>query len=99
MGIVSGIMATFMGLGDFGSLNTLISYSAIGIGGVDLALLLLGNPENLVVATLRGGSSVILPSSWSSGFGAISGAPLGFIALGLARSIISYLVFGALGGS
>ncbi len=75
MGIVSGIMATFMGLGDFGSLNTLISYSAIGIGGVDLALLLLGNPENLVVATLAG-SSVILPSSWSSGLERSQAPPL-----------------------
>ena len=97
VGIVSGIMATFMGLGDFGSLNTLISYSAIGIG-VDLALLLLGNPENLVVATLVGiiGHFAKFLVKWA--FGAISGAPLGFVALGLARSIISYLVFGALGG-
>lgn len=97
VGIVSGIMATFMGLGDFGSLNTLISYSAIGIG-VDLALLLLGNPENLVVATLAGiiGHFAKFLVKWA--FGAITGAPLGFVALGLARSIISYLVFGALGG-
>ncbi len=30
--------------------------------------------------------------------GAITGAPLGFVALGLARSLVSYIIFGALGG-
>jgi hypothetical protein len=28
----------------------------------------------------------------------VSGAPVGFVALGLARSLLGYLVFGALGG-
>ncbi len=31
-------------------------------------------------------------------FGVISGAPVGFVALGLGKALISYLVFGALGG-
>jgi len=30
--------------------------------------------------------------------GAVTGAPLGFVALGLARSFLSYIIFGALGG-
>jgi hypothetical protein len=30
--------------------------------------------------------------------GAMSGAPLGFVALGEARAIVGYIVFGALGG-
>ena len=46
VGLISGIIAAFIGLGDFGALNTLISYTAVGVG-TDLALLLLGNPENL----------------------------------------------------
>ena len=32
------------------------------------------------------------------GLGALVGAPIGFVALGLARAIVSYLIFGALGG-
>ena len=30
--------------------------------------------------------------------GAITGAPLGFVALGLVRAVVGYIVFGALGG-
>jgi hypothetical protein len=32
------------------------------------------------------------------GFGVLSGAPVGFVALGLLRSILGYIVFGAVGG-
>ena len=31
-------------------------------------------------------------------FGALTGAPVGFVALGLANAFLSYIVFGALGG-
>jgi hypothetical protein len=31
-------------------------------------------------------------------FGAITGAPIGFVALGLVKSIIGYIIFGAIGG-
>lgn len=98
VGLTSGIIAAFLGLGDFGALDTLVSYAAVGIG-TDLALLFLGgNPENLVVATLVGtfGHMGKFLVKWA--FGAISGAPIGFVALGLARAAIGYLIFGALGG-
>jgi hypothetical protein len=32
------------------------------------------------------------------GLGAITGAPVGFVALGLLKAVIGYIVFGALGG-
>ena len=32
------------------------------------------------------------------GMGVITGAPVGFVALGLARALLTYVVFGALGG-
>ena len=97
VGLISGIIAAFIGLGDFGALNTLISYTAVGVG-TDLALLLLGNPENLLVAGLAGtiGHFAKFLVKWA--FGAISGAPVGFVALGLAKAMIGYLVFGAIGG-
>ncbi|MGD8794658.1 MAG: cobalt ABC transporter permease, partial [Anaerolineae bacterium] len=41
VGLTSGIMAGFLGLGDFGALNTFLSYTAVGVG-TDLALWLLG---------------------------------------------------------
>src|SRR5690606_27253512 len=53
IGLISGVLAAFLGLGDFGALNTFLSYTLLGVG-TDLGLLLLGNPENLFVAGLVG---------------------------------------------
>lgn len=98
IGVTSGVLASFLGLGDFGALNTFLSYAVIGLGS-DLVLWLLGgNPENLVVAILIGifGHLGKFLVKWD--FGLITGAPLGFVALGLLRAIIGYIVFGAIGG-
>jgi hypothetical protein len=97
IGVTSGVLAAFLGMGDFGALNTFLSYSLVGIA-TELALWLLQNPENLVVAALVGvighlGKFVV---KWVLGL--IAGAPLGFVALGLAWSLGGYIVWGALGG-
>ena len=97
VGLLSGLIAGFLGLGDFGALNTFVSYTAVGVG-TDLALLLLGNPENLVVASLAGALGHMAKFLVKWGFGAMTGAPLGFVALGLAKALVGYIVFGALGG-
>jgi hypothetical protein len=97
VGLLSGVLAAFLGLGDFGALDTLLSYTAVGLGA-DLALWLLGSPENLLVATLAGiiGHFAKFLVKW--GIGAVTGAPIGFVALGLAKAMIGYIVFGAIGG-
>jgi len=97
VGLTSGIIAGFLGMGDFGALNTLLSYTMVGVG-TDLALLLMQDRENLVVTTLAGmlGHLGKFLVKWV--LGAITGAPLGFVALGLARALVGYVVFGALGG-
>jgi hypothetical protein len=97
VGLSSGVMAAFLGLGDFGPLNTLLSYTMIG-AGADLALWLLRDPENLVVAVLVGvlGHMGKFLVKWA--LAAVSGAPLGFIALGEIRAVVGYVVFGGLGG-
>jgi hypothetical protein len=97
VGLTSGIMAAFLGLGDFGALDTLLSYTMVGVG-TDLALLLLGKPENLVVAGLAGVLGHFCKFLVKWGMGAITGAPLGFVALGLAKAMIGYIIFGAVGG-
>jgi hypothetical protein len=97
VGLTSGILASFLGLGDFGALNTLLSYMAVGVG-VDLALLLLRNPENLVAAALIGALGHMGKFLVKWALGVLTGAPLGFVALGLLRSLVGYIVFGALGG-
>jgi hypothetical protein len=97
VGLTSGLLAAFLGMGDFGALNTFLSYTAVGIS-TDLALLLMGDPKNLAVASLAGaiGHTGKFLVKWF--FGIISGAPVGFVAFGLARSLIGYIIFGAIGG-
>ncbi len=97
VGLLSGIMAAFLGLGDFGALNTLISYAIIGVG-TDLGVFLLRDVENLFNAGLIGviGHFGKFLVKWA--FGVISGAPVGFVALGLGKALVGYLVFGAIGG-
>jgi len=97
VGVTSGVLAAFLGMGDFGALNTFLSYSLVGIA-TELALWLLQSPENLVVAALVGvighlGKFVV---KWVLGL--ITGTPLGFVALGLVWSLGGYILWGALGG-
>jgi ABC-type thiamin/hydroxymethylpyrimidine transport system permease subunit len=97
VGLTSGILAAMLGLGDLGALNTLLSYTLLGIG-TDLALLLLGSPENSLNAILAGTLGHMAKFLIKWGLATVAGAPAGFVALGLARSIAGYIIFGALGG-
>ena len=97
VGVTSGIIAAFLGMGDFGALNTFLSYTAVGVG-VDLALMLMGRPENLVVAALAGALGHLGKFLVKWVLGTLTGAPVGFIALGLLRAVLGYVIFGALGG-
>lgn len=97
VGLTSGIIAAFLGMGDFGALNTFLSYTMVGVG-TDLSLLLLRDPENLVTGALAGtlGHFCKFLVKWA--LGTLTGAPVGFVVLGLAKAIVGYIVFGALGG-
>jgi len=98
IGLTSGILAAFLGLGDGGAVDTFLSYSMVGVG-TDLALLLVGRrPESLVVAVLAGVFGHFCKFLVKWGLSVVIGAPVGFVALGLARAMIGYIVFGALGG-
>ena len=97
VGVTSGILAAFLGMGDFGPLNTFLSYAAIGVGS-DLALLLLRDIDNLVVDAIAAALGHLGKFLVKWALAAISGAPVGFVALGEARAILGYIVFGALGG-
>jgi hypothetical protein len=97
VGLTSGLMAAFLGLGDFGALNTFLSYTMVGVG-TDLALILLGSPENMAVAGVAGALGHFAKFLVKWGLGALTGAPVGFLALGLAKAMIGYVLFGVLGG-
>lgn len=98
VGITSGLIAAFLGLGDFGALNTFLSYTLLGVGSDLILLWLGGNPENLLVAIIVGITGHLSKFLVKWGFGLLTGAPVGIIALGLIRSIFGYVLFGALGG-
>ena len=97
VGFTSGILAAFFGLGDFGALNTFLSYTMVGIGS-ELAYWILGNPEELITAIIIGiiGHCGKFLVKWVLGI--VTGAPIGIVSLGLSLSLISYVIFGALGG-
>ena len=98
VGLTSGILAAFLGMGDFGALNTLLSYTMVGVG-TDLALWLLQAPDNIVAAAVAAALGHLAKFLVKWVLGMISGAPLGFVALGLAWSLVNYLFWGALGGA
>jgi hypothetical protein len=97
VGLTSGILAAFLGMGDFGALNTLLSYTMVGVG-TDLAFWLLQDPESILAAALAGAMGHLAKILVKWVLGMITGAPLGFVALGLAWSLVNYVAWGALGG-
>lgn len=97
VGLTSGLLAAFLGLGDFGALNTLLSYTAVGVG-VDLSMLLMPDLENPFFAGVVGALGHMGKFLVKWALAALTGAPLGFVALGLARAVAGYILFGALGG-
>jgi hypothetical protein len=97
MGTTSGLIAAFLGMGDFGALNTFLSYTAVGVC-TELALLLLGDSEHVLILSLAGIFGHLGKFLVKYVLGIITGAPVGLIALGLLRAILGYVIFGALGG-
>ena len=97
IGLTSGILAAFLGMGDFGAMNTFLSYTAVGVG-TDLAMLLLPNLEDPISAMIAAalGHTAKFLVKWL--FGIVTGAPVGFLALGLLWAMISYIIWGGLGG-
>ncbi|MCB0020402.1 MAG: hypothetical protein KDE09_21570, partial [Anaerolineales bacterium] len=95
IGVTSGILATFLGMGDFGAINTFLSYAIVGVG-TDLALLILPDLEQPVTATVAAaiGHMGKFLVKWL--FGVVTGAPIGFLALGLLWAMLGYIVFGGL---
>lgn len=98
IGVTSGLLAAFLGLGDFGAVNTFFSYTMIGVVSDLILWLLGGDSEKLVVAIFIGMLGHLSKFLVKWVFGIITGAPLGFVALGLLRSILGYIIFGAVGG-
>jgi hypothetical protein len=95
VGIISGVLAAMLGVGDKGGLDTAISYAAAGMA-VDVAAgLVPASPLGRAVAGIAGnltklGAKLAL-EIWI-------GIPAGFLALGRAYPAVLHVVFGAAGG-
>lgn len=97
VGLLSGLIAVFAGVGDRGALVTLLSYTAAGVG-VEAVLLFGGfirGPTACVLAGICGNLSKL---GMKTLLELLIGVPPGFIILGRVYPLVTYIVFGALGG-
>jgi hypothetical protein len=97
VGLTSGLLAAFMGLGDLGAIYTVFSYFASGIG-VDLIALFLGGVESIIPAALAGIVGNVAKMLTKTVMAILLQIPAGFIALGLFYSFFTNAVAGLLGG-
>jgi len=95
VGLLSGLLAAFVGVGDKGGLDTLVSYTAAG-AAVDLVAACA--PANVLTSALAGlaGNSAklgvkVLLELWI-------GIPTGFLVLGRTFPALTHAVFGLAGG-
>ena len=96
VGVTCGILGAFVGVGNFGALHTFITFAIMGIF-VELVMRL-PKRESLwvtVPAAILGNFGRLLARF---GLALVSGAPAGVVALGFARAIIGYIIFGIIGG-
>ncbi len=97
VGLTSGLLAAFLGLGDLGAIYTFFSYLASGIG-VDLVALFLGGVESIVPAALAGIVGNVAKMLTKTAMAVLFQIPAGFIALGLLYSFFTNAIAGLLGG-
>ncbi len=98
VGLTSGLLAAFMGLGDLGPIYTFFSYLASGVV-VDLIALFLGGMDSVVTASLAGAAGNVAKMLVKVAMAALLQIPAGFIVLGLLFSFLTNAGAGLLGGS
>ena len=97
VGVTSGLLAAFMGLGDLGPIYTFFSYLASGVA-VDLMALFLGGMDNVVVAGLTGLVGNVAKMLVKTLMAVLLQIPAGFVAFGLLYSFFTNSIAGLAGG-
>ena len=97
VGLTSGLLAAFLGLGDQGAIDTFFSYLVMGVA-VDLIALFLDSVDNVVVAGLAGIVSNVAKMLVKFAMAVLLQIPAGFVAFGLLYSFITNSIAGLLGG-
>ena len=96
-GCISGVLAAFVGIGDRGALDTVLSYAAAGVG-VDLAMMVLGRRTRAVSCVVAGALGNLLKLGMKVTLEVWIGIPTGFVLLGRLYPAATYTVFGLAGG-
>ncbi len=97
-GLVAGILAIFVGLGDHGALVTVLGYAASGFG-VDAVRWTTKRRESLATFAVAGLVGHLGKLAVKVGLELMAGIPVGFVVFGRAYAILTYTVFGLLGGA
>jgi hypothetical protein len=97
-GGLAGVMAVFVGLGDHGALVTVLSYLAAG-AGVDALRLLTARRESMPIFALAGLTGHLAKLGVKVGLEILAGIPVGFVLFGRAYALVSYAIFGTIGGA
>lgn len=100
-GVLSGLLAMLLGVGDKGALNTLLGYSAAGLG-VDAVLSLVGagasGARRVVSCAVAGLAGNLAKFSVKLLLQVLVGVPVGFVMVGESFSLATHTGFGLLGG-
>ena len=97
IGLTTGLLAAFLGFGDFGPLYTFISYLVLGVVS-DLVAWFLGGVQQPIPAAIVGGAGNGAKLLVKALMGTLLGIPSGFLAFGLLTAFISCLIWGVVGG-
>jgi hypothetical protein len=95
VGLLSGMLAAFIGVGDKGGLDTLLSYTAAG-AAVDVVAVLA--PASALTAALAGLAGNIAKLGVKVLLELWIGIPTGFLVLGRTYPALTHAVFGMAGG-
>jgi ABC-type cobalt transport system permease component len=95
--LLSGVLATFVGVGDKGAFDTLLSYAAAGVA-VDLVLSITRTSEGALSCVLAGVCGNLTKLGMKVMLELWIGIPTGFVFLGRLYPAATHVLFGAAGG-
>ena len=97
VGVFSGGIAALSGMGDKGALDTMLSYTAAGVG-VEVVRLVVGSLSRPLACVVAGAAGNLTKLAVKTGLDLWIGIPAGFVVLGRMYPLLTYTLFGVVGG-
>jgi hypothetical protein len=97
VGVFSGGIAALSGMGDKGGLDTMLSYTAAGVG-VEVVRLVAGSLSRPLACAIAGLAGNLTKFAAKTVLDLWIGIPAGFVVLGRMYPLLTYAVFGLVGG-